>query len=642
MISFSKTIGFRLTLLNLLLLTLPLVIDAVIVIANRYESRITESKDYLSEAAIMRTLPLSSDEPIPAITFGVFIKYLDLKNNFPKKPDSLMNERLKSLVKLEGLVDLTLVSINEGHYIVTASSREALIGQDVTEYFNNPNPFDVKKKYADPVTDYFTYQKSLELLAISAVAVESDEGKPIGIIAATIPGRDPFMKRLLKEENIYYPVRFAVVGPSGIVMIATDPALLFQYLRPQSEPEKALFFTHEKDLPADSLPEEPLQVVGKMDQDKFMRFIWNGEEQYAILEPMPWWEYSLLAYASKRDIYAKPLKDFLGVFLSYSVILILGGALTFIVAKRLMQPIQNLAKVMLSVKGGDLSARYEPHRFGYRINTLGQIFNQMLENLLANQQRAEKERIQRDIFTQELELGKQAQLRLLTERPQDFGNLEVVQRYIPANEVGGDFYDAFCKPNGKLILAVADASGKGVLACCYSLAARHILRTLATYFDNVAEVLFRGNNLFCADTGDSGMFVTVEIAQYDYETNILSYHSLGHNPGIICRRNGGIERLANGDMAMGVVTTTKMNKPHEKKLEIGDIVVLFTDGVSEMHNPESKLFGEERLIETIKENRDLSAHEIAERIEWATKQFANGREQFDDYTLIVVRVNANA
>ena len=622
------------------MLTLPLVIDAVVVFTRRYETRVEESKRYLTESAIMRVIPIAAVEPIPAICFSVFAEFLDLRNNFPTKPDPVLQKKIVELTKIQKLNDLSLSYLNdEGRYIIVAAYREEIIGDDVTDYFQQPNPFEIAKEYKDPVATYLSSRLGFDLFAVSAYGVKSPEGKPVGIITTVNSSKSVHAKKMIKEDDTYYPVRFAILNPSSIVVLSTDPTLLYQYLEKQTIEQKKVFATHQGDGALGYLPKEPLEILEPMHEGDFMRFVWEGREQFGVVEPMPWWQYSLLAYASKEGIYDLPLKDFVGVFTSYSIILILGGLLTYFITRRWMRPVQVLGAIMLRVKEGDLQARYVPDAWSPQINALGNVFNEMLENLLSNRDKAEKERVQRDIFAQELELGKQAQEKLLTEPTQNFGNLDVAQQYIPANQVGGDFYDIFRKPNGKLVLAVADASGKGVLACCYSLAARNILRTLATYDDDVAEVLFRGNNLFCADTGETGMFVTVELAQYDYESRILSYHSLGHNPGILCRKDGTIERLSSGDMAMGVLVKEKKAQAAEKSLEVGDVLVLYTDGVSEMHNPESELFGEERLIETIKQHQMLSAREIAEKIEEETKKFANGREQFDDFTLIVVRVN---
>ncbi len=662
------------------MLTLPLVIDALVVFTRRYETRIAESKRYLTESVILRVIPTASYEPFPELAFRILADYLDLQKNFPTKRDPVLNEKLKEIAKLESLDDLTLIHITEaGRYIVTASAREETIGSDVTSYFHNPNPFDFAKQFSDPVTTYLSYRQTatahkvevkqtfpepgasglrendaiqnkfapqlyeqlrqpLDLFIISALGVTSSEDKPIGVIAAASSGKE-FEKKFLKEDSVYYPVRFAIVNPESVVVIATDSSLRLQHFKELSKQDIEIFLAHQSGLSVDILPLKPLQIIEHMQQNGLMRFMWQGKEQFAVMESMPWWEYSLIAYASKAAIFALPLYDFIGIFVSYTAILILGGILTYCLTKRWMRPVQTLGAVMLKVKEGDLSARYEQDRWGLRINVLGQIFNKMLDNLLSNREKAERERLQKELFAQELELGKEAQRRLLTEPIQDFGVLDIAQSYIPAHEVGGDFYDIFRKPNGKLVLAIADASGKGVLACCYSLAARDILRTLAIHYDDIGEVLFRGNNLFCADAGESGMFVTVELVQYDYEKHTLSYHSLGHNPGIICRKNGEIERLTSGDMAMGVLIKEKKITPAEKRLEVGDVIVLYTDGVSEMHNPESELFGEERLIETIRQNRARSSREIVEKIEEETKKFAHGRAQFDDFTLIVVGVN---
>jgi len=205
--------------------------------------------------------------------------------------------------------------------------------------------------------------------------------------------------------------------------------------------------------------------------------------------------------------------------------------------------------------------------------------------------------------------------------------------------VGGDFYDVFRKPNGKLILMVADASGKGVLACCYSLTARNILHTLAMEHDDLGKVLVAGNNLFCEDTGTSGMFVTLEMVQYDPAIRELTFHSLGHNPGIVCRCDGTKELLSSGDIAMGVAAKKGPLAIGQRNLVPGDMIVLYTDGVTEMHNPQSELFGVERLITLIRSQHYLTAQQLLEQIKKAIYDFASGRAQFDDVTLIVVKIH---
>ena len=640
MIPFRKTIGFRLLIISFCMLTLPLLIDAAVVFTKKYENSVDSSKSYLTESAVLRILPTTSLEPFPTIAFEILSDFLNLSENFPQEQDPKLNKIVTDLAELENLYDMSLIKVDANNrYIVVAAAREELIGKDVTTYFHNPTPFEVAKEYKDdPVAGYLSYTDTKHLYLVGAYGVFSKEEKPTGIIAIGAEATD-WANEVLLEDNTYYPVRFAVLNPSTIVLAATDKKLLFNYFKHQSEEQIEAFNNHQFYGDQKLISDKPVQLLEPIQNSGFLRFNWDGHEQFGIIKPMPWWDYLFLAYASKKDIYARPLKDFISIFVTYSVILTIGGILTYLITKRWMVPVQTLGSVMLRAKGGDLQARYVQDRWGHNINELGAIFNQMVDDLLKNKAAAEKERLQRDLLSQELELGKQAQEKLLHEPDQDFGTFDVAQAYVPASEVGGDFYDIFRKANGKLVMSIADASGKGVLACCFSLAARNILRTLAASFDDVSEVLFRGNNLFCADTKETGMFVTVEMVQYDYESGLLSYSSLGHNPGIICRKDGTIERLTTTAMAMGVTVKDAKPEKGELKLYPQDIVVLFTDGITEMHNPQSELFGEKRLIDLIQKERAKTAKEIANSIQEAIRAFAASRPQFDDVTLIVGKIN---
>ncbi|MCH9611009.1 MAG: hypothetical protein S4CHLAM81_03210 [Chlamydiales bacterium] len=638
MISFRKTIGFRLILMSFLLLTLPLVIDAAVVFTKRYQTRVQASIRYLTESAVLRVLPTASYEPFPEISFDVLVKELGLEENFPEKPDPKLNETLVKLAKIGNLDDLTIARIDEeGHYIIVASAEESIVGNDVTNYFHSPTPFEIAEEYSDPVAAYLSYRDNFVLYMVLALGIRSPEGKPIGVVTA-VTDATWWVNQVLAEEDTYYPVRFAVLNPDTMVTAASDPELLFNYFEPLSQKQIENFSYRELYRIKEVIAEEPLEVLQSMRLSNYMRFVWQGQEQFGVVEPMPWWNYALMAYASKREIYALPLRDFVGIFVSYTVILLLGGILTYFITKRWMQPVQTLGSVMLNVQEGDLNARYKPDRFGSLVNDLGRIFNSMVDRLLASKAKAEEERLAKEVFEEELKLGTVAQMQLLKEPNQDFGSADVAQLYIPASQVGGDFYDIFRKKNGKLVLAIADASGKGVMACCYSLAARNLLRTFSMQSDDLGYVMQKSNNLFCDDTGESGMFVTVEMVQYDYENSHLSYYSLGHNPGIVCHNDGSVERLDSGDMAMGVLAKKEIPKAKELSLGEGDTIVLYTDGVTEMHNSSLELYGEDRLIELIQKERGKTAAELVEAIRGSIESFADGYPQFDDVTLIVMRV----
>ena len=359
MIPFRKTIGFRLTLMGFLGLTLPLLIDAAVVFTRRYETRVEASKRYLTEAAVLRVIPAASYEPFPNIAFDILVRYLGIEKAFPKGLDETISKQLVDLAKLNELHDIIICTIDEkGQYIVTASAHEYIMGENLTKFFLDPGPMDAAASIDDPVIIFLSYRKNFVLNMILAKPYKSLDGKRMGMVAV-VSDLSEWVKKVLAEDTTYYPVRFAITNPNSIVMAATDPTLLFHYFRKLTRKDFEYFDMQQLEQITEVLPKEPLTVLEPMRSGSFMRFLWQGKEQFGVVEPMPWGKSNLLSYASKREIYAVPLKDFIGIFVSYTVILLIGGVIVYFVTKRWMRPVQSLGAVMVRVKEGDLSARYE-------------------------------------------------------------------------------------------------------------------------------------------------------------------------------------------------------------------------------------------------------------------------------------------
>ncbi|HEY4831712.1 MAG TPA: PP2C family protein-serine/threonine phosphatase, partial [Waddliaceae bacterium] len=155
------------------------------------------------------------------------------------------------------------------------------------------------------------------------------------------------------------------------------------------------------------------------------------------------------------------------------------------------------------------------------------------------------------------------------------------------------------------------------------------------------QAMVATNNFFSIETGDTGMFATLLAGIYDWRTRILSYYSSGHNPGIVRRKDGSIETLAHGGIAMGVVILKEASS-YTIQLYTGDTVVFYTDGVTEAHNEAHQLFTEERLIDIIKNEGDQTADELIKSIVDHVRVFAGKTPQFDDITLLVMKVSSTS
>jgi len=205
----------------------------------------------------------------------------------------------------------------------------------------------------------------------------------------------------------------------------------------------------------------------------------------------------------------------------------------------------------------------------------------------------------------------------------------------PAKEVGGDFYDFFFIDSDHLFFTIGDVSGKGIPASLFMAVTKTLFRAEANQDASPQEVMSRVNNALCRDN-DTGMFVTVFCGILETRTGRIRYVNGGHNPPYVVRRDGSIENLATGGIALGVIEGASY-KPMELVLKEGELLVMFTDGVTEAMDRKGNLFTEDRLIDTLKSSKEYGARSTTEDILAAVRGYAGGAVQSDDITIMVLK-----
>jgi sigma-B regulation protein RsbU (phosphoserine phosphatase) len=249
-----------------------------------------------------------------------------------------------------------------------------------------------------------------------------------------------------------------------------------------------------------------------------------------------------------------------------------------------------------------------------------------------------REMAQRERLNRELEIAREVQEHLFPQRLPPAPGLDYCGQCRPAREVGGDYYDFLELLNGRIGIAIGDISGKGVGAALMMASLEASLRALASVVQDPADLIGRVNSLVCQASA-ANRYATLFYAEYDPATRCLTYVNAGHNPPVVLR-NGGSTcqalRLEIGGPVIGLLP-----QPYQRgvfSLEAGDLVVLFTDGVSESMNVHYEEWGEERMIELAKTCHGLPSLEGMRRILAAAQAFAGGAPQHDDMTLVVLRV----
>lgn len=246
---------------------------------------------------------------------------------------------------------------------------------------------------------------------------------------------------------------------------------------------------------------------------------------------------------------------------------------------------------------------------------------------------------EKDRLEFELELSSKVQQALLPQQVPDIPGLELAAFSRPADIVGGDYFDFFRFRDKAHGLVIGDVAGKGMSASLLMASLQASLRTLAPDYDSPAEVVRRLNQLFCHNIHLS-KFVTLFLAHYDPQTQNLSYCNAGHNPPLLCRaRSNGKEPFLWLDptgAAIGLVEEFQFGV-ETVRLAPGDVLLLYTDGVTEAIDPQEEEFGQGRLAELVRQNSDGSAQELVREVRQGLQEFSHGQAPADDTTIVACK-----
>lgn len=313
--------------------------------------------------------------------------------------------------------------------------------------------------------------------------------------------------------------------------------------------------------------------------------------------------------------------------------IMLGMALSFLMAKRVTQPISSLVTSAGQISKGNFKAKVDINTKD-EISDLGDSFNKMADKLGESMEA----RVYQARVTHELSMATRIQERLVPDEVPVVSGLDIAAGLIPAEEIGGDIYDFLPVENNKLRMYLGDVTGHGVPSGIVS----SLANALFYGFRHVAEldkVMIKVNEVLKAKTMPT-MFMTLCLMDFDIESGRLQYISAGHEQIIHYKgKTKEVELAPAGGVALGMVEDMEPHaKVHAIDFEVGDFVVIYSDGIPEAWKSKSESYGMERFMTAVQKFGDIdSAMGIKEAILADVEQFANGYPQMDDITVMVIK-----
>jgi sigma-B regulation protein RsbU (phosphoserine phosphatase) len=328
-----------------------------------------------------------------------------------------------------------------------------------------------------------------------------------------------------------------------------------------------------------------------------------------------------------RDIFA-------GLF---GVLLIVVIIVAVFLSQAITRPVETLKRGASALGRGDLDYRVTIHT-GDEFEDLADSFNRMATDLKKNIEDLRRTTAEKERYTRELEIAKEIQDNFLPETTPDIPGMDIAAVTIPAMEIGGDFYDFIPVKGDRRGFVVADVSGKGVSAALFMALSRTLIRASGQEHPDPSVALQQANRLIY-DDGRSSMFVTVFYGVLDVPAMTFSYANAGHNPPLLVYGDPPeIRTLGEGRcIALGVVPEVNVNGA-ALVLGPGDLIVMYTDGVTEAFNPQDEEFGEERLVDYVKRHRQYPVQEIIDGLIDEIRRFCGSAPQSDDITVVILRV----
>ena len=352
----------------------------------------------------------------------------------------------------------------------------------------------------------------------------------------------------------------------------------------------------------------------------------------------------IIAYAPKLD----PSYQFLIIFSFISVFILLISLIHIrYIEKMITNPLYDLIGIADNyfetenrIESIHKLDKYTKREDG--IGTLVKSFVRLYNNLKTNLDQLQITTSEKEIFETEFDVASNMQSNML---PKDFDEFcenepfEIRAYMNPAREVGGDFYDYFKIGEDNLYFVIGDVSGKGIPSTLFMVKTMHLIENHSKFNDDLSQIIEKVNRL-AYERNNEELFVTTWLGKLNLKSGKLSYVNAGHNQPLIKHASDNFEYLdTRPNLVIGGMEETQYQE-HEIDLNDGDMIFLYTDGITEANDNYDEFYGADRLKEIINKNKSEKLSDIIDEINRDIDKFCNKSEQFDDITMMVIKWQA--
>ena len=334
--------------------------------------------------------------------------------------------------------------------------------------------------------------------------------------------------------------------------------------------------------------------------------------------------------------------------IAFGLVTVLALAAAWFGADRILRQVDALVAATRKLASGDLDARAPAMGGRNEIEQLAVSFNRMAETLQARdvalrlaEERTRAAEVQLAVSKAHIDIARKIQQSLLPDDPLRVPGVRFAGRCVPATDVGGDYFGYFAAGESGVDCLIGDVSGHGVGAALMMAAARTTFMSARLVEEGAAAILTKLNALLHDDLDRADLFMTASCTTFDASTRELRYANAGHPPALVLRagKSQCIPLRANG-ILLGIQNDARFDEA-SLQMNAGDVVVLYTDGITEMGNDAGEFFGVRGLEAAIVSNGQLDPEAMIDAVFAALERFAPGRAYDDDCTIVVMRATAD-